>query len=74
MGCDMTADAKAELRLELGELAAIERLTQDQATALKAAVSGARERQGRDLAAARDEALGHIPALLRGSVRRALGV
>lgn len=70
----MTADAKAELRQQLGELDAVERLSVEQAEALVAAVGQARERHDRTLADARDEALGHIPALLRGGVRRALGV
>lgn len=68
----MTA-ARDELKRELGDIGAIEKLTDDQAGALLDAVNGARQRQAAILTAARDEALGHIPRLLRGSVRRVLG-
>lgn len=69
----MTADAKAQLQRELGDLPSIGRLSDEQAGVLRDAVKAARERQGHALAKARDEALGHVPALLRGSVRKVLG-
>lgn len=66
-------DARSELRDRLGDLGAIERLDDAQAEALRDAIAEARKTQARTLAAARDDALGHIPRLLRGSVRRVLG-
>ncbi|MQA60138.1 MAG: hypothetical protein GEU86_01305 [Actinophytocola sp.] len=68
----MTA-ARDELKRELGDIGAIETLTDDQAVALLTAFNGARRRQAAILTAARDEALRHVPRLLRGSVRRVLG-
>lgn len=66
-------DARSELRERLGDLGVLERLDDEQADAVRNAVADARSTQAATIAAARDEALGHIPRLLRGSVRRVLG-
>lgn len=50
----------------------LEQLGADELQALTDAVSQARRRQQQQLARAMEAALGHLPALLRGPVRRIL--
>jgi hypothetical protein len=49
------------------------RLSAEQLQDLADAILDARHRQSAELAAAGDQALGHIPKLLRGPLRRVLG-
>lgn len=71
----MTDDARTALRRRLGDdVRALDELPDEAVTALKAAFDDARRRQGRALTAASEEALGHLPLLLRGAVRKVLGV
>ncbi|MDP2227005.1 MAG: hypothetical protein Q8J78_05975 [Moraxellaceae bacterium] len=53
---------------------ALRALPAEQQTRLLLAISAEAERQEADLDAAVERSLQHIPALLRGSVRRLLGV
>jgi hypothetical protein len=48
-------------------------LAEDELADLAAAVAGARHRQAAALAEAADRALGHIPRLLRGPIKRIVG-
>jgi ribosomal 50S subunit-associated protein YjgA (DUF615 family) len=63
------------LRARLGDTppAALRALAGPQLEDLVTAVTDARRRQGEALAAAGERALGYIPRLLRGPVRRVMG-
>jgi hypothetical protein len=64
-----------KLATELGGAApeGLSRLSDDQLRDLGEAIETARQRQLHALAEAGERALGHIPRLLRGPVRRVLG-
>jgi hypothetical protein len=64
-----------KLATELGGEAPIglSRLGDDQLRDLTEAIRNARRRQAQALAQAGERALGHIPRLLRGPIRRVLG-
>jgi hypothetical protein len=67
----MTGDARDLLRRWLGEDAPeVDALSDEAAAQLHDALLAARRHQGRELAAATDEALRQMPAMLRGTVRR----
>lgn len=68
-------DALTALRAQLGTGAAdgLAQLSNDELRDLLTAVDDARRRQARALAEAGERALGHIPRLLRGPVRRIVG-
>lgn len=71
----MTDDVRTALRRRLGDdVRALDELSDEAVAALGAAFDDARRRQGRALSAASEEALGHLPLLLRGAVRKVLGV
>jgi uncharacterized protein involved in exopolysaccharide biosynthesis len=63
------------LRARLGDAppAGLRVLAGPQLEDLNAAITDARRRQGEALAAAGERALGYIPRLLRGPVRRVVG-
>jgi hypothetical protein len=62
-----------EAQLRASAPAGIRRLADRDLADLATAISDARHRQAAELAAAGDQAFSHIPRLLRGPVRRALG-
>jgi hypothetical protein len=68
-------DALTGLRSQLGAGApdGLAQLSDEELRDLAAAVGDARHRQARALAEAGERALGHIPRLLRGPVRRIVG-
>jgi hypothetical protein len=68
-------DAFNALRAQLGGSApkALRQLSGDELTDLANAVRTARRRQTKALADAGERALGHIPRLLRGPVRKIVG-
>jgi hypothetical protein len=68
-------DAFSALRAQLGETApdALRALTEEELRDLGAAIADARHRQAAALAEAGDRALGHIPRLLRGPIKRVVG-
>jgi hypothetical protein len=68
-------DAFSALRAQLGETApdALRALTEEEQRDLGAAIADARHRQAAALAEAGDRALGHIPRLLRGPIKRVVG-
>jgi hypothetical protein len=68
-------DAFDALGAQLGESApqALRQLSGDELTDLSNAVRTARRRQTKALADAGERALGHIPRLLRGPVRKIVG-
>ncbi len=49
-------------------------LSEDDATRLAETLTAARRRQAEELAAAADDALGHLPRPLRGPVRKLVGL
>jgi ribosomal 50S subunit-associated protein YjgA (DUF615 family) len=63
------------LRARLGDMppAGLRALPGPQLEDLVTAITDARRRQGEALTAAGERALGHIPRLLRGPVRRVMG-
>ncbi|HEY2316741.1 MAG TPA: hypothetical protein VGH67_00455 [Solirubrobacteraceae bacterium] len=71
----MPDDAFSALRAQLGETApdALRALTEEELRDLGAAIADARHRQAAALAEAGDRALGHIPRLLRGPIKRVVG-
>jgi hypothetical protein len=71
----MATDGLRMLESQLGARPpeGLTRLSQPQLRELATALSGARRRQAAELKAAGDKALGHIPWLLRGPVRKVLG-
>jgi hypothetical protein len=52
---------------------ALARLSSRQLGDLTAAIRAARRRQAEELAVAGDQALGHVPRLLRGPIRKVMG-
>jgi hypothetical protein len=68
-------DAFDTLRAQLGGTApqALRELSGDELTDLSDAIRTARRRQTKALADAGERALGHIPRLLRGPVRKIVG-
>lgn len=68
-------DALSALRAQLGAAApeGLGGLSDDELRDLITAVDDARRRQSRALGEAGERALGHIPRLLRGPVRRIVG-
>lgn len=68
----MTPDAKRALRAELGAAPpkGLDALSEEQLADLTAAIHDARARDKAALARAMQDALGHIPRLLRGPVRK----
>ena len=71
----MPDDAFDALRAQLGGSApqALRELSGDELTDLSDAIRTARRRQTKALADAGERALGHIPRLLRGPVRKIVG-
>ena len=71
----MATDGLRMLETQLGARLpkGVRGLSHEQLRDLATAVSGARRRQAAELNAAGDKALGHIPRLLRGPVRKVLG-
>ncbi len=71
----MSRDGLNALAAELRDTppSSLSALTEDQLRDLTGAVRDARHRQAGELAAAGDQALSHIPKLLRIPVRRVLG-
>jgi hypothetical protein len=71
----MTRKAIDQLATELGgdPPAGVAQLDDGQLRDLSQAIRAARRRQAQALAEAGDRALGHIPRLLRGPVRRVVG-
>lgn len=71
----MPRTALSDLRAQLGARppASLGTLTDEQLRDLDDAIGAARRRQAKALAAAGDQALRHIPRLLRGPVRRIVG-
>ena len=71
----MASDGTAELAAALGAPppAGLEELSDDDLRVLAGLVARARRRQAAALEAAADDAFDHIPRLLRGAVRRAVG-
>ena len=70
----MRAELIAETQAELGlaDPTPLASLAPDELAWLRAAVRDAREREHAALTAAVDQALEHVPRLLRGAVRRIL--
>jgi len=68
-------DAFDALRAQLGGTApdALRRLSAAELTHLSQAIRGARRRESKAMAQAGERALGHIPRLLRGPVRKIVG-
>jgi len=68
-------DAYSALQAQLGDGVpeGVRALADDDVRHLAAAVRDARHRQAQALAEAGERALGHIPRLLRGPVRRIVG-
>lgn len=62
-----------EEQLCAGAPPALARLSSDQLGDLTAAIRAARRRQAAELAVAGDQALGHVPRLLRGPIRKVMG-
>jgi hypothetical protein len=71
MARERLKELAAELRAAPPE--ALERLDDAQLHDLALTIRQARRRQAEELAAAGERALGHIPRLLRGPVRRVVG-
>ncbi len=71
MGEEAFADLAAQLRADPPR--GLETLSTDELCDLTAAVRDARRRQAAELAAAGDQAYGHIPRLLRVPIRKMLG-
>lgn len=71
----MPRTALSDLRAQLGASlpASLSTLTDEQLRDLSDAIGAARRRQAQALAAAGDQALRHIPRLLRGPVKRVVG-
>ncbi|MDV6014746.1 hypothetical protein [Haloechinothrix sp. LS1_15] len=69
-----TDDARTVLRDWLGELPALEALSDEQAEELLHAIRVAGRGHREKMRAAQERSLGHIPALLRPGVRKVLGV
>jgi mono/diheme cytochrome c family protein len=71
----MTPDAKRALRAELGAAPpkGLDALSDDQIADLAAALHDARARDKAALAKAMQDALQHVPRLLRGPVRKMIG-
>ena len=71
----MPDDAYSALSAQLGGSApdAMRELSDDELRDLGAAVADARHRQAAALAEAGDRALGHIPRVLRGPIKRIVG-
>ncbi len=71
----MSEDGLRALEQQLGATAppGIARLRPDQLRALAEAISDARHTQARELASATNQALDHIPRLLRAPVRKLFG-
>jgi hypothetical protein len=70
----VTDDALSTLKEQLGEEppAAVAQLAPEHLHDLAAAVRDARRRQTAELAAAGEQAFGHVPRLLRGPIRKVL--
>ena len=71
----MSEDAVARLRAELGDRDppdSVEALPDDELLRLADMVADLKRRQEREYQRAVEEALSHIPRMLRGSVRRVL--
>lgn len=69
----MSADARATLKDQLGaDLPVLDELTDADAEALLALVERARREQAAALTAAEANTLRHVPALLRGAVKKLL--
>ena len=70
----MAEDQMAQLKAALGgqDLDELSALGEDQQKALLALIEAAQRQQGEELQKASEEALSHVPALLRGAVRRLL--
>jgi hypothetical protein len=68
-------EAMAALRAELGGSGAegLQALDDEELQALTSTVRAAKRHQSAALNAAAQQALGHVPALLRGPIRRILG-
>jgi hypothetical protein len=68
----MTPDAKRELRAELGAAPpkGLDALSDEQVADLAGALRTSRERQSAALEEAMEDALRHVPRLLRGPVRK----
>jgi hypothetical protein len=68
----MTPDAKRELRAELGAAPpkGLDALSDAEVSDLAAALRSSQERQSAALAKAMEDALRHVPRLLRGPVRK----
>ena len=71
----MTPDAKRALRAELGAAPpkGLDALSDDEIADLARALHSARERDRAALAKAMQDALQHVPRLLRGPVRKMIG-
>jgi hypothetical protein len=71
----MTPDAKRALRAELGAAPpkGLDALSDDEIADLAAALHDARARDKAALAKAMQDALQHVPRLLRGPVRKMIG-
>lgn len=70
----MRSDVRVVLRHWLGaDVRAVEGLSDEALDELRDALTAARERQARALAAASDEALRQMPPMVRGTVSRLLG-
>lgn len=62
-----------DLRAELGsDLAVLDLLTEEESADLHQLIQQARQGQSQELSEALDEALGHLPRLIRGSARKIL--
>ena len=75
LGAMSTDAAIRALRTQLGQTppSGLRALTDEQVLDLAAAVEAARHRQAASLAEASDRALGRIPRVLRGPVRKVVG-
>ncbi len=71
----MADDGLTELQAQLGATVpeGVQQLDREELLDLAAAVRDARHRQAAALAQAGERALGHIPRLLRGPIRRVVG-
>lgn len=63
---------RAALGNAAGELPVLDALSADQMATLIQLIEAARAQQGTALQAASEQALSHVPALLRGAVRKLL--
>jgi hypothetical protein len=70
----MRSEVRDVLRRRLGnDVRALDVLSDQELDELHTALENARKRQAKALAAASEESLGHLPALVRRSVRKILG-